>query len=164
MTVQKVWFEAWPEDSERWSRGNRNGKSVHFHKKQQHIKEVVRHATSFQQFCLLTTCKFRTTYVRVATRNAYTVSRKNCIVLFLKYFCRTKLYFDDFWQGIVIAKIQWWSFLTQTVIPWQAKKKNTYDNQHYCNSNCHLQGCRQLNQGSIPSPAKTVNCRTDEFI
>jgi len=25
---KQVWFEAWPEDSERWSRGDRNGKSV----------------------------------------------------------------------------------------------------------------------------------------
>jgi len=25
---KQVWFETWPEDSERWSRGDRNGKSV----------------------------------------------------------------------------------------------------------------------------------------
>ena len=36
----------------------------------------------------------------------YTVSQKNCTLLFLQYLCQTKLYFDNFWHMYTLINLE----------------------------------------------------------
>ena len=36
----------------------------------------------------------------------YTVSQKNCTLLFLQYLCQTKLYFDNFWHMNTLINLE----------------------------------------------------------